>query len=241
MNKLRTAALLLAFVMTAAVSAGCADKDSKSGSSGSSSSAASEKDGSSEEDTTKRTRSNDEEDATGAEPVEETSEETTAEETAEATAAAPAVQSESCLIDDADIFSDTQADELNEYIRGTADELDMNICVYIAGSADIDLTDEETEESACARYDEMFGADTDGVLLYLDMSEGEVAYDYIVTSGRAEGMYENKFGFIFAGMNEYLPVSGEEIVPDEIFTAVQAFCDQLVNWSDGVVQSEDGQ
>jgi uncharacterized protein len=135
--------------------------------------------------------------------------------------------SASCLVDDADLFGKKDEKQLNSVIRETADELELNILIYVAGSDDAHLSDEATEAKAHNMYDETYGEYTDGVLYYMDMSGGYSAYDFISTSGKATVMYQKDIENIFTYLDGYLPASGEQIVPEEIYSAIEAFCRQL--------------
>lgn len=133
------------------------------------------------------------------------------------------------VIDDAGLFSKKEKKALDSLIRDTAEELEINVLVYIGGSGDAYMTDEQTEAFAHNYYDETFGEYTDGILYYMDMSGGYGAYDFISTSGRAILMYQGDIDRIFTYLDAYLPASGQEIVPDEIYSAVEAFCSQLIS------------
>ena len=134
---------------------------------------------------------------------------------------------DSCLIDMAQIFPDDVEAELTETIRNTSDELELNICIYLAGSEGLGLDDDATEAFAHNKYDDTFGEYTDGVLYYMDLSGGSSTYDFISTSGKATVMYQKDIDSIFTYLDYYLPASGQQIIAEDIRKAVEAFCGQL--------------
>lgn len=126
------------------------------------------------------------------------------------------------------LFSEQQIRELEAQIQQKAQELEMNILIYIGGSY---RTNEDTKPFCDSTYDSWFGNDTDGLIYYLDLSGKKPAYDYISTSGKAILMYEDCREAIFDHLDNYLPASGQEIIPDEIYDAVVEFLDQLTVYS----------
>ena len=131
---------------------------------------------------------------------------------------------ESVLFDDKELFTQEQRNELDKQIQQKAQELEMNILIYVNGSY---RTNEDTKPFCDSTYDSWFGNDTDGLIYYLDLSGKKPAYDYISTSGKAILMYEDCREAIFDHLDNYLPASGQEIIPDEIYGAVVEFLDQL--------------
>ena len=133
------------------------------------------------------------------------------------------------VIDDYGLFSedpDTLKD-LNQAVRETAEDLEMNILIFLAGSDYMYMTDISTEIFADDNYDEIFGEDTDGVFYYLDISGKSPAYDYISTSGKAVLSYKNNIDSIFSKLDYYLPSSGSTVYSNDIADAIKAFLDCL--------------
>ena len=130
----------------------------------------------------------------------------------------------SCLMDDKELFTEEQRRELDEMIQAKAQELDMNILIYVNGTY---RSDSDTKPFCDQQYDNWFGNDTDGLMYYLDLSGKTPAYDYISTAGKAILLYENDRETIFSHMDMYLPASGQEIKQDQIYDAIVEFLDQL--------------
>lgn len=138
---------------------------------------------------------------------------------------------EDCIVFDAkDILTDDQEEKLNELIKEYSKNLEIYIFVYLS---DTNLSDDETKYYADDMYDDIFGADTDGVLYYMDLSEAyDGAYDWISTNGKCVLNYTDDIDTIFANLDYYLPSTGETIYPDKIFDAVEAFLGYLDQYSD---------
>lgn len=134
----------------------------------------------------------------------------------------------SMLWDDAGIFSEENYEFLNDNIQQYADELEMNICVYVSGTV---RSDYSTEIFADDTYDEMYDEDTDGIFYYLDISGKRPAYDYISTSGKAVLMYQKHVDDIFSFLDSYLPSSGETVYEDDIYNAVNGFLSILYTYA----------
>lgn len=135
----------------------------------------------------------------------------------------------SMLWDDAGIFSEENFEFLNDNIQQYAEELEMNICIYVSGSV---RSDYSTEIFADDTYDEMYGEDIDGIFYYLDLSGKRPAYDYISTSGKAVLMYQKHVDDIFSYLDNYLPSSGSEVYESDIYSAVNAFLAILDTYAD---------
>ncbi|MDE6678493.1 MAG: hypothetical protein K2K02_05580 [Ruminococcus sp.] len=114
-------------------------------------------------------------------------------------------------------------EEMTKLVRETAEKLEMNIFVYVAGEDDIYRSDYDIECFADDSYDEIFGEDTDGVFYYMDLSGRVPAYDYISASGKAVLLYQNCIDNIFTRLDNYLPASGQTIYPENIEDAVKEF------------------
>ena len=135
---------------------------------------------------------------------------------------------DSVLIDDRDLFTESQRQELDDMIQQKSKELEMNILIYVNGTY---RSDAATKPFCDDTYDEWFGKDTDGLMYYLDLSGKVPAYDYISTAGKAILLYEKNRESIFSHMDNYLPASGQEIEPDQIYRAVEEFLSQLSVYS----------
>jgi len=131
---------------------------------------------------------------------------------------------DSVLIDDRDLFTETQKRELDEAIQQKSKELEMNILIYVDGTY---RSDADTKTFCDQTYDNWFGNDTDGLMYYLDLSGKTPAFDYISTAGKAILLYEENREFIFNHMDNYLPASGQEIKQEQIYDAIEEFLSQL--------------
>lgn len=133
------------------------------------------------------------------------------------------------LVDEKQLFTEDDYKELDKLIKEEAQKLDMNIVVYLSGYARSDM---QTEIFADDTYDEMYGEDTDGVFYYLDTSEKIPLYDYISTSGKGVLFYQQNIDNIFYALDAYLPRSGEPVIAEDIYSAIEAFLYQLERYSD---------
>ncbi|MDE6834476.1 MAG: hypothetical protein K2J39_09585 [Ruminococcus sp.] len=122
-------------------------------------------------------------------------------------------------------------DALTTLIQQTAQKLKMNICIYSAGQRDRNRTDYNIKSFADTTYDETFGADTDGVFYYMDVSRKSPACDHISTSGKAILLYQNNIDNIFTRLDNYLPSSTETVTAEHIENAVKCFLSALEDYS----------
>lgn len=132
----------------------------------------------------------------------------------------PVDPSESILIDDAEMLTTDEEDALTEEIQEAAEYIDMNILVYVSGTA-IGGSDSRTQmfcEELCFAY---YDRDEDSVVLYLDLAgHGDTTYapyDFIYTRNRARFYYPSesddatdRISSIFGRMNPYLPRGDED-------------------------------
>lgn len=116
----------------------------------------------------------------------------------------------SMVNDDAGVFDKHPdvLDALNQELRDTAARLQMNIYVLLAGPT-YRMSDSETVTFCNMAYDKQFGADTDGVIFFIDMTGKKPAYDHILTEGNAIMFYDGKTDAIREATYEYLPSSEE--------------------------------
>lgn len=125
-------------------------------------------------------------------------------------------------------------DSINRLVQKTADKLNMNIMIYIAGSSDYDKTDGQIESFANSLYNDAFGKNTKGVVYYMDVSGRSPAYDYFMSSGYADDIYRSKQMVILDKTAEYLPPSDKTVTSADIENASEAFLRQLeVNYPKG--------
>ncbi len=147
----------------------------------------------------------------------------------------PIDPSESLLIDDADVLTDSEEEELTEELLYTAEKIDMNILVFISGTSL--YSDSKTVMFAEELCHEHYDFYDDSVVLYLDMSgngdESYAPYDYIYTRNRArfyfsgETDYGERVSSIFSNMNPYLPRSGADVPSalEEFFGGLRHYYD----------------
>lgn len=122
-------------------------------------------------------------------------------------------------------------DGITELIQETAEKLEMNIFIYIAGDLDHYRSDYETECFADDFFDEIYGENADGIFYYMDLSGHSPAYDYISTSGKAVLIYQKNIEKMFDYINKYLPSSQQTVYAEDIQNAVQAFLSTLKTYS----------
>lgn len=135
------------------------------------------------------------------------------------------------IIDESGIFdydSETLFD-LETMVQEYSEELEMNICIYLAG---YQRSDEETENFSCDKYDEIFGEDSDGVFYYIDTSYKSPAYDYLVFNGKQGLTHYSHIESIFSYLDNFLPSSGQLIHASQIEEAIQHFCYELEEYND---------
>lgn len=134
---------------------------------------------------------------------------------------APYRTSTAFFMDEAGIISVTSEREIWNRIKQTADELGIQIGVFIGGNY---RTDIETEDFAHNCSKAVFGSVPDSLFIYLDF-EGESpsfsgymsSYDYIRVFNRAEDIFpQSKRNNILDAMYKYLPKSSEPIYEDKV-------------------------
>ena len=128
------------------------------------------------------------------------------------------------IIDDYGFYDDDKLDELDELIRDTAEEIEMNVIVYLSGSSGYYRTDGDIDDYAAQRYDDICGKDTDGVFLYLDICGKSPAYDLLSCSGKAGVIYGRDVVSIVETANSNLPPSGHSISENQLDSAIETFC-----------------
>lgn len=133
------------------------------------------------------------------------------------------------IIDDYGFYDDDKLDELDELIQDTAEELEMNVIVYLSGNSGRYRTDDDIDKYAADRYDDICGKDTDGVFLYLDICGKSPAYDLLSCSGRAGIIYGKDVVSIVETANSNLPPSGHTISENQLDSAIETFCATLLS------------
>lgn len=128
------------------------------------------------------------------------------------------------IIDDYGFYDDDKLDELDELIQDTAEEIEMNVIVYLSGASGYYRTDDDIDDYAAQRYDDICGKDTDGVFLYLDICGKSPAYDLLSCSGKAGIIYGRDVVSIVETANSELPPSGHSISENQLDSAIETFC-----------------
>lgn len=128
------------------------------------------------------------------------------------------------IIDDYGFYDYDKLDELDELIQDTAEEIEMNVIVYLSGSSGYYRTDGDIDDYAAKRYDDICGKDTDGVFLYLDICGKSPAYDLLSCSGKAGIIYGRDVVSIIETANSNLPPSGHSISENQLDSAIETFC-----------------
>lgn len=138
----------------------------------------------------------------------------------------------SMFIDNADLFTKSEEEDITEEIQETAEKLELNIIVLAAGS-EYYMGDEQAERFSDDVYDQTFGADTDGVFYFMDFTGKQPAYDCISPSGKAMLFYKKHEDAIFDAVAPYLPSSDLDPADysDDIKDAISCFLGQLSEYS----------
>ena len=124
---------------------------------------------------------------------------------------------------------ESEAAELTQKIRDTAEELQMYVAVVIVGKETPFSGDSAVERFADDAYDEMFnqeyGVNTDGVLLVVNNS---TQYDYISTCGMGQFYYTNSDDS--NRVDDMLVAMHSALVAGDYPRVVEQFCQQLVQY-----------
>ena len=147
----------------------------------------------------------------------------------------------SMIYDDCGLFTDSELDELDEQVRSCSEDLEMNICIFLAGSSYLGYGEYKTEHFANSKYDEIYGDDTDGIFYFLDFSGDSPAYDYISAAGKAGYIYGDRIDTINRSQNNYLPASGKESYADDkddIAAAIINYLNQLRRYGENPDQNK---
>lgn len=145
------------------------------------------------------------------------------------------------VIDENGIFDEDPAAlrELDQLVKDTADELDMNILIYLPDESKRYYSDDAVRDFTANEYNRNFGEFTDGLLYYIDISGKSPACDDIAKSGKASLIYTDSVcQSIFYSLDEYLPPSSGPVYPDQISNAITHFCPFLVSYYDEPDRSE---
>ena len=130
--------------------------------------------------------------------------------------------------DEAEVFAnDFIWSQLFDDIQKTADNIGMNIAVFIGGA----YRDDNTTETFASKSSEyLFGkeGDVDSVFLYLDFEGRSTSYDYIDTFHDARLYFtDSDIEDIIDDMYDYLPSSGSTVYKSDVNTAIKVFLDAL--------------
>lgn len=128
------------------------------------------------------------------------------------------------IADDVDLLTSSEFDEMEELIKDTAEETDLNIYVILG---DMYLGEEGAFEHSYQTYCDIFGEYTDGVLLYLDLAGYSMASDSMYFSGKAHLMYEDRLDDMFDALYLHLPKSGQKIYSSDFMDGITSFCSDL--------------
>ena len=136
------------------------------------------------------------------------------------------------LCDEGDFLLDSEFQTAMEELQNAADESGMNVALWIGNTEIGDGSDEDTVAFCDDTYEELYGIDTDGVFLYLDMSGAYSLYDYLSTSGKGQFYYSNgedydRVSTMIQDVEEYLE-RGNEDLP----SAIHSFCHDLEYYAD---------
>ncbi len=141
----------------------------------------------------------------------------------------------SFLVDDAQVLTSEEEEELMEDICDTAEYIDMNIGIFVSGT----YTPRDDTQMYCERIcADAFGLGDDSVVLYLDLSGQDdlsySPYDFFYTRNRARFYYtdgacgdSNRVQEVFSEMNPYLPRGDEDVVSalDEFLYELEYYYD----------------
>ena len=142
------------------------------------------------------------------------------------------------LCDEGDFLSDAEFQAAMEELQEAADKSGMYVALWIGDSVIGNDSDADTIAFCDDTYEDLFGINTDGVFLYLDMSGAPSLFDYLSTSGKGQFYYTdsedyNRVGTIIQEVEEHLP-RGEEDLP----AAIHSFCYNLEYYADQGVPTD---
>ncbi len=119
------------------------------------------------------------------------------------------------LIDQDNIFTTEQEDELHEYLEAAARKTGYNFAVVVTD----DIGGHTPREYASAQLDSLFGADSNSILLLIcNDFDADECYDWIDMTGAAADKYHNKIDDIYDNIYSGLDTSG-------YYSAVIDFCE----------------
>ncbi|MBO4878565.1 MAG: hypothetical protein J5501_11200 [Ruminococcus sp.] len=143
----------------------------------------------------------------------------------------------SAFVDERNIFSQAEVDEINERVREVSAKTKLNI--YISASSRAFYSEDATRIYADDEYDRIFGEDTDGLYYFMDFAGKSDSYDYLSLSGRACLQFADSFQHIVDSTGDHLPYSyqiqqnGLETYKDQIADAINYFLSMISTYSDG--------
>lgn len=142
------------------------------------------------------------------------------------------------LCDEGDFLSEGEFQTAMEELQEAADKSGMYVALWIGDSVIGNDSDADTIAFCDDTYEDLFGINTDGVFLYLDMSGAPSLFDYLSTSGKGQFYYTdsedyNRVGTIIQEVEEHLP-RGQEDLP----SAIHSFCHNLEFYADKGVPTD---
>ena len=136
----------------------------------------------------------------------------------------------SSVVDLCGILSSYEQSALENLVSSTADTISVNIAVLISDNVGADKSDSGVVDFADTYYEDLFGIDTDGILLLINEDK---KYDYISTSGRCIDIFDS--GVIDSMFNDF----SDYIVSGDYVQAVQIFLNDLAYYTELYYQKED--
>lgn len=129
------------------------------------------------------------------------------------------------LVDERDVFTQDEENKINDLLLATANELDMNVAVYMPDTLGSD------EQKACMDLiNEHFGRDSSSIVLMFPR-EGSGRSDWIAYTNRAAEAFHTQldtmWDAVYYGLN-----SGESV---NYTTAIVQFCAYMLKNRDGYV------
>ena len=119
-------------------------------------------------------------------------------------------------------LSAEQVAESTGILQKTADSTGMNIVVILGNEQRSEITIESMTDST---YRQIYEKNTDGVCLYLDLSNAPSRYNYLYTTGLAEFYYTN--AKTNPRINQILSEMKSSLYTNDISGALSVFAEQL--------------
>lgn len=90
------------------------------------------------------------------------------------------------LYDDANLLSETEESELEEYLAKAAEESGFKVAVVLTDDIGSDKSEDAVKEYADEYYESLYGADSDGILFLIN---NDTKYDWFSVSGEANEVF----------------------------------------------------